>query len=49
MDGRMKPRWINLYGTPPQERSSKTKSKKEGSQWLGRILIALNMVANEKP
>jgi hypothetical protein len=27
-DGRMPPRWINLYGTAPMERSDKTKGRK---------------------
>jgi hypothetical protein len=48
-DGRMSARWINLYGVKPLERSSRTTGKKEGSQWLGRVLIAFNMVSNERP
>ena len=48
-DGRMPARWINLYGTPPNERSERTKRKKEGSAYLGRVLVALNVISNEKP
>lgn len=48
-DGRMKARWINLYGIIPTERTSRTRGMKEGSQWLGRILIAFNIVSTERP
>ena len=48
-DGRMPIRWINLYGTKPLERSSKTKMRKEGTSWLGRVLISFNLVSNERP
>jgi hypothetical protein len=48
-DGRMTARWINLYGTRPLERSKRTRGKKEGSQYLGRIIVAINMVTNERP
>ena len=48
-DGRMKARWINLYGTHPLERSNRTKSKKEGSCWLGRVLIAFSIVSTDRP
>lgn len=48
-DGRMKARWINLYGLHPLDRKSNTKGKKEGSAWLGRVLIAFNMVSNDRP
>ena len=45
----MTARWINLYGTKPLERSKRTRGKKEGSQYLGRMIIAINMVTNERP
>lgn len=48
-DGRMTARWINLYGTKPLERSKRTRGKKEGSQYLGRMLIAITMLTNERP
>lgn len=48
-DGRMPALWMNLYGTPPLERSERTKRRREGSAYLGRVLIALNMISNEKP
>jgi hypothetical protein len=48
-DGRMTARWINLYGTQPLERSKRTRGKKEGSQYLGRMIVAINMVTNERP
>ena len=48
-DGRMTARWINIYGTPPMERSDRTKRRKEGSAYLGRVLIALNMISNDRP
>ena len=48
-DGRMPKRWINLYGIEPLERSDRTKRKKEGTAYLGRVMIFLSMLSNEKP
>ena len=48
-DGRMPARWINLYGVPPKERSAKTKSLREGTAFLGRILLAMNLSSNDYP
>lgn len=48
-DRRMPPRWINLYGTRPEERSGRTKGRKEGSQYLGRVLMAFSLISNERP
>lgn len=48
-DGRMPARWFNLYGTKPQERSPKTKSMREGTQYLGRVLIQMSVTPNEYP
>jgi hypothetical protein len=48
-DGQMKARWFNLYGFAPYNRGSNTKSKTEGSEYLGRVLIAFNILVNERP
>ena len=48
-DGRMAPRWVNLYGTHPDDRADNTKGRKEGSSFLGRVLLAFSLVANERP
>jgi len=48
-DGRMKARWFNLYGTHPDERSDKTKRMTEGTSYLGRVLIAFNIVSADRP
>ena len=48
-DGRMPCRWINLYGTEPTERSERTKRRREGSAYLGRVLIRFDIVSNDKP
>ena len=48
-DGRMPSRWINLYGVPPHEKSLKTKSLREGTAYLGRVLFAMNLSSNEYP
>jgi hypothetical protein len=45
-DGKMRATWINLYGVHPLER---TGLKKEGSSFLGRVLISMQLVLNEKP
>ena len=49
MDGGMKTRWFNLYGTNPKERSSRTKSLREGTCYLGRVLINIRIVSTERP
>lgn len=48
-DGRMPAQWINLYGIPPSERSPKTKSLREGTCFLGRVLVAMSLSQNEYP
>lgn len=48
-DGRMPARWINLYGTSPLERSDRTKGRRQGSQYLGRVLLAFSLISNERP
>lgn len=48
-DGRMTARWFNLYGTHPNERNSKTKGRREGSSYLGRVLMQFALIPNDKP
>lgn len=48
-DGRMTARWFNLYGTHPNERSAKTKGRREGSSYLGRLLMQFALIPNDKP
>ena len=48
-DGRMPAKWVNLYGISPNERSPRTRGKKEGSSYLGRVLIAFSLIPNEAP
>ena len=45
----MPARWFNLYGTHPEDRADNTKGRKEGSTYLGRVLLAFSLVANERP
>ena len=46
----MRATWFNVYGAHPNERSKIVKGeKKEGSQFLGRILLAMLLVPHEKP
>ena len=52
MGGRMAAKWINLYGIPPWERNTsftKIKHPKEGTYYMGRVLISFTLLANEKP
>lgn len=48
-DGRMPARWINLYGTLPSERTPGTKGLREGTSFLGRVLLSFTMNPNEYP
>ncbi len=48
-EGRMPTRWINLYGTDPDKRSDKTKGKKEGTSYLGRVMIAFSILPTDRP
>lgn len=48
-DGRMSPKWIHLYGVLPADRNAKTKGRKEGSSYLGRILISFSMIPSDRP
>ena len=42
-------RWVNLYGTEPDKRSDNTKGKKEGTSYLGRVMIAFSIIPAERP
>ncbi len=50
-DGKMKSTWFNLYGVAPLERPwfKSGTSKKEGSNYLGRVLIQTVLAPNERP
>lgn len=48
-DGRMTTRWINLYGPEPSQRGQRTKGRSEGSCWLGRVLLAFNLMPYDSP
>ena len=48
-DGRMPARWFNLYGIDPKERTPRTKGKREGTSYLGRILVSFSVVPHEFP
>jgi len=45
----MKARWFNMYGTHPNERNAKTKGRREGSTYLGRVLIQFSLIPNDNP
>ena len=45
----MATRWFNLYGVDPKDRNAKTKGRKEGSSYLGRVLINFNVVPMDRP
>lgn len=45
----MATRWINLYGTDPDKRTDKTKGKKEGTSYLGRVMIAFSILPADRP
>jgi hypothetical protein len=48
----MRATWINLYGVHPLERGwfqNNNGNKKEGTSFLGRILISMQLAPNEKP
>ena len=54
--GKMAARWINLYSIPPFERNNgfinnfvKRKHPKEGTYFMGRILLSFSLLANEAP
>jgi hypothetical protein len=42
-------RWINLYGPDPKDRGPRTKGRRDGSMWLGRVLMGFNIQMKEKP
>ena len=53
--GRMPAKWINLYSIPPHERNvgliniKRKKHPKEGTSYMGRILLSLSLIPKEKP
>lgn len=53
MGGRMPSKWINLYGIPDWERNSTFKAKvvhpKEGTWYMGRILLSFSLIPHEVP
>lgn len=48
-EGRMPVRWINLYGVHPDNRSGRTKGLREGTEYLGRVLLAFSLISSERP
>ena len=53
-ENKMTTRWINLYGTPPNDwpgwfGSSTMETYLEGASYLGRILISMYINATENP
>lgn len=48
-DGRMSTRWVNIYGPEPSQRGQRTKGRAEGSCWLGRVLLAFNLMPYDYP
>ena len=51
-EGKIRATWFNLYGIHPLDRSwfqSATTKKKEGSYYLGRVLLSLQIAPNDKP
>jgi hypothetical protein len=56
MGGRMPAKWINLYSIPPWERNNgfmnnfvKIRHPKEGTFFMGRVLLSFSLLPNEKP
>ena len=53
--GRMPAKWINIYCIPPKERNtgffnfSKKRHPREGTYFMGRILISFTLLANPEP
>lgn len=47
--GRMSTRWFNLYGPHPLDRGPRTKGLREGSVYLGRVLLAFSISPNDYP
>ncbi len=54
--GRMPAKWINLYSIPPSERNVgfitnfvKKKHPREGTYYMGRVLLSLSLLPKEKP
>ena len=53
MGGRMAAKWINLYSVPAWERNSsfgkKKKHPKEGTHFMGRVLLSFSLLPSEHP
>lgn len=55
LGGKLPAKWINLYSIPPHERnpdvslSKKIKHPKEGTYFMGRILLSISLIASENP
>lgn len=47
LEGKMEPRWVNLYGVALNER--RPGCPQSGSCFMGRILISLHLNQNERP
>jgi hypothetical protein len=47
LEGKMNPKWINLYGVAISERV--LGSPQSGSAYMGRVLVSLHMNVNERP
>lgn len=54
MGGRMAAKWINIYCIPPPERNKglqidKILHPKEGTAFVGRVLLSFSCIPNESP
>ena len=47
LEGKMEPRWINLYGLRPEERIKG--QPQANSLFIGRVLMSLHLLENENP
>ena len=48
--GKMDPRWVNMYGVLPQDRDKVADFRQmPTSGWMGRILLSLAIVENARP
>ena len=46
LEGKMEPRWINLYGVDPKEKRSGV--PQSGSSFMGRLLLSLHLNQNDR-
>jgi hypothetical protein len=47
LEGKMEPRWVNLYGVAVSERVQGM--PQSGSSFMGRLLLSLHLNQNERP